>query len=647
MATKQSYRALIESVYLKRIRMTTEIKKSLATKQDLAIGTGSISQSRNGQNVVVDQIDLIERQEVFNGHNTLADLMASPNVREGLTVQIRGRFASEDKGGSIWETVLTSSVTPNGFNIVQSTEEPLLSFALSGNLTASAWGAVGDGINDDSAALSALANYANGQLIILDGSVYKASIVLSGSTTRFNAKSVAQGGTRIKPLTTYMTLANLTYVRMTDIGLDGTLQLDGTDPGMFINNCTDVKIRGGDWGDTKRSILNIYRSSNVSVTGGYFHDSGTEGFGVSGVSYGSGILVTDSTDVLLEANQLDRIFQIALFVFNNETEIAKDVIIRGNTIKDSKGGVRCQPHDTNWTGVSNIIIEDNTIYNSGIDGIRANGTDLNVINNTVLGAAGVGIKTEGGENILLQGNIVKDCPSGGIKIVNSGTVPVKNWSALNNNLTRCGTASISISRATNSLALDNIKVCGNTITASAFRGIVVAGNATTYVMGLVVSDNIIHNADSQAIQIANAIDVIVSGNVVREPNQGTTQTPGAIYFRDCLSFVAHSNVVSDANALNAWGIYIEGTSSNHGQLISNDLRGSTQDAGTFLAATVGTNINVGQNLNNLYAGPADYSFTDQGTSRTLNVTTATTQQLGNVLGTLIEDLEAGRFFKVS
>ena len=48
---------------------------------------------------------------------------------EGMTVRVAERN-NENDGGAVWDTVLTSSVTPNNIDIIQSTSSPLLSFVL-------------------------------------------------------------------------------------------------------------------------------------------------------------------------------------------------------------------------------------------------------------------------------------------------------------------------------------------------------------------------------------------------------------------------------------------------------------------------------------------------------------------------------------
>ncbi len=60
-----------------------------------------------------------------------------------VAVNTEGRFSSNDGGGARWNIVATAAVTPNGFNIIQSTADPAKSFVIREGLRLNmrAWGA--------------------------------------------------------------------------------------------------------------------------------------------------------------------------------------------------------------------------------------------------------------------------------------------------------------------------------------------------------------------------------------------------------------------------------------------------------------------------------------------------------------------------
>ena len=65
-----------------------------------------------------------------------------------------------DRESALFDVVLTSGVTPNDMNIIQSTAQPTLSLSL--QLTrfhVDEWGAVGDGVTDDYPVINAIATY--------------------------------------------------------------------------------------------------------------------------------------------------------------------------------------------------------------------------------------------------------------------------------------------------------------------------------------------------------------------------------------------------------------------------------------------------------------------------------------------------------
>jgi hypothetical protein len=104
--------------------------------------------------VAVDTVNVFDT--LTGGSNAAVN---SATLSNGDTVRVNERTTGNG-GGSAWGVVLTSTVTPNGFNIVQSVSTPTLSLTLMNSETQGpkAWGLVLDGVNDDTSAFVAWAN---------------------------------------------------------------------------------------------------------------------------------------------------------------------------------------------------------------------------------------------------------------------------------------------------------------------------------------------------------------------------------------------------------------------------------------------------------------------------------------------------------
>jgi len=133
--------------------------------QVLTVGNYSIK-VLNAQGVQVYYVESALDGEPLSGTDgvknfkTLAEAIADNSLvwdatnSKGDALNIAERTAGNG-GGSMWDVVLTSSVTPNTFNIVVSTASPLLSLVLRGDtITLKQFGVLG-GASDDTLAIQA------------------------------------------------------------------------------------------------------------------------------------------------------------------------------------------------------------------------------------------------------------------------------------------------------------------------------------------------------------------------------------------------------------------------------------------------------------------------------------------------------------
>lgn len=102
-------------------------------------------------------------------------------------------FSTGNGGGGIYDAVLTSSVTPNGYNIIQSIAEPLISFVLRiGVYDVDQFGAVSGGVTDASAAINACFLAGAGKRIRFgEGKTYRANstLLIHGHGTKIDGNN--------------------------------------------------------------------------------------------------------------------------------------------------------------------------------------------------------------------------------------------------------------------------------------------------------------------------------------------------------------------------------------------------------------------------------------------------------------------------
>lgn len=146
--------------------MATQVKHRRGSKSEInsftpAIGEIVMDTSNNeivlGDGAKQGGYPIPRKDSVVLKFDTLSQAIANTGLEVGYTLQTVER-TSGNGGGASWCVVLTSTVTPNGFDIVQSISIPTLSLQLviDGITSAASIGCVLDNITDDFDALTRL-----------------------------------------------------------------------------------------------------------------------------------------------------------------------------------------------------------------------------------------------------------------------------------------------------------------------------------------------------------------------------------------------------------------------------------------------------------------------------------------------------------
>lgn len=424
-------------------------------------------------------------------------------------------------------------------------------------VTVKEYGAKGDGVTNDTAAIQAACNAGKNVRFGSSASNYlvTGTIILASGTNLFmEGATITQGTDQ-----TVIFNANSTdNVTITDGRFVGKTEASYTNSpssqaiAIKADNATDLVVKNNRFENFHYSALmvnaggnriefsgNIVKGPGSAVLGGDINRRNTTGVTI----IGSNIRVVNND-----------IYDVAQGVIIGQG--STNIVIDGNTIHDiiNEHGIYCD------TGLRRLVISNNVITNTG-----AAGTGLKVQSNDTFGVQA--------QNITITGNTINGTGSDGILIDNTAGTPTLITSDVTisgNSVFNAGAFAIDVRDA------QDCTVAGNTVATCGQAG-VGWDNCT----GLLIADNYIRaSATSGMRDLGSSSFVTIQNNVIKDCATANTvgdefgifiSTTGSEYKID-------GNTITDASAKMQYGIYVVPTINSTLTITRNTVAQATDQA---------------------------------------------------------------------
>ena len=395
-------------------------------------------------------------------------------------------------------------------------------------LTPEMFGAIGDGVADDTNAFDKMISAIVGRTIIKLSRCYKVNNVNLPNDTSIvgdnNAKLVKLSD-NLEPLISSKGSSNIV---IKDIELD--------DNGYQIDFVIDI------------NNLQTTQVNNIKIEGIRYTAKNQNGKGII-VGYVDGLTIRDCklSNTNQDANEYS--FGIAVWSDQNVASnmMSKNIIIENNHVTGFYRGINSYGTG-NKTGGNRqrFIIRNNIVEDSLIDGIHAYHSPRSIIQgNHVINCGRYGIHSDSGQDVessglsnqhgnIVDSNIIVNC---GIGI---HTEEVSRGLITNNSVSDCVYYGICISGGTKYSNVNN-----NTITNCGI-GLIVDKTLTTnvyYIHNLLISNNNISKNKLHGIRVGGVQQVVtIQGNVVMDNGMGGDEYSSGIYLcKDGLEESGSSN----------------------------------------------------------------------------------------------------------
>jgi len=403
------------------------------------------------------------------------------------------------------------------------------------------FGATGNGSTDDS---SAIQNTIDEALKDSKGILYfPPGVYIIGSTPKITDSLMVIGSSSSSVLkakaSTNVNCLQITQadnVTICDLEIDGQRDTQSgnieytTRIGIYVNNCKNVSIKNCYIHDTFGSGILIDDSTDIIVDSNRLHNSSDNLIFLRPWSSGTNkgcIRATISNNIVDNSNHYgicalhsDYISIVGNITFENgqydqsqgygiDLESSRYCTIQGNITHDNHGGILCRYENEGDPSQRSldITITGNTCYNDTKNGTHGEGgitilkSDYVVVSGNNITNQTVGIINGDASNVLIEGNIVSNTTQYGISSYDSTATRIK---ISNNKVSDAGSNGILV-RAPYTMVSDNYVY--NSITQGIELG---PGSSGSIIKGNFVLDNgdngvLIGNSDTKNIEIINNV----------------------------------------------------------------------------------------------------------------------------------------------
>lgn len=423
---------------------------------------------------------------------------------------------------------------------------------LEGFISVKDYGAVGDGVTNDTAALQLALN--SGLRIDFGGKPNNYRV--TASLTLRDGHYIKGDGAIITQITAQTPIFNA--VNKTQVTVTG-FELRGVRESPYVNSPTSKAIGIFASSATKLNVFNnvfkdfCYSPLMVDLAG-------------EDINFTDNVVEGPGAGILSDIN------------FRNTTGftiIGKNINVNGNRIKGTASGGIIGQGSENIAVTNNVIhdlVNEHGLYcDTAIKNLVISG---NVIRNT--GVAGTGVKVQiydsfgsDSENISITGNSIKSTGSDSILVINvtagTPTRTIRGVNISSNTITDSGQSGIAVRNTT------SYSVVGNTITNSTFDSIFLLDTFDG-----IVSQNQINGSATCGIFDGRSSRMKISGNKLYNTGRSAS-APGyaAIYINDGANKEISENYVHAGTTAQQYGIFIANGTQSTIAVASNTLQGST------------------------------------------------------------------------
>jgi len=348
--------------------------------------------------------------------STVGAMTALTGLTAGVDVVETGEFSTGNGGGGTYYVVLTSSVTPNGANIIQGVADPLISFVLQidKKVDLSQLGAIRDGVTDDTAIIRIWAGLTTNLthksgISLFDNSSSALTEFASNTTIEISEGAAIKFTSGTNECILLSSKSNINFI-------GGKIEGDGDhltlgSAGIRTINCTDCRVERMEITQISGIAVKMFQSSRCKVFKNRLHnnstygvedkegtdnkvnfndcnDNGTTNSGSNAFGRGITSWMTNSCQYIGNTCKNNSEYQLRAYSEVGDALATKNCIYSKNHLEGGgQTGLGIQLYTFGPGDVRENIFSDNTIVMDGVDsviGVSVQG-DRNIYsNNTII-----------------------------------------------------------------------------------------------------------------------------------------------------------------------------------------------------------------------------------------------------------------------